>query len=58
MDEGNRLHESIELKFATNFEDMKEMSTMVALTAGATAADVGINKHFCAQDISRSISQE
>ena len=58
MDEAKRLHDSVELKFATNFEDMKEMSTMVALTAGAKAVDVGINKVFCAQDISRSISQE
>ena len=56
IDEGKRLSDSIEFKFASNFGDLKDMSTMVALTAGASAADVGFSKFNCAEDISRSIS--
>ena len=44
MDEGKRLSNSIEFKFATNFGDLKDMSTMIALTAGASAVDMGISK--------------
>ena len=58
MDEGKRLADSIEFKFAINFGDLKDMSTMIALTAGASAVDIGINKYNCAEDIARSISQE
>ena len=32
MDESKRQSDDIEFKFASNFEDLKEMSTMIALT--------------------------
>ena len=47
--------EDIEFQFASQFEDIKDMSTMVALTAGAAAADVGINKLDCATEVTRSL---
>lgn len=55
MDEGKQLADSIELHFAQQFDDIKDMSTMVALTAGASAADVGINKLDCATEVTRSM---
>ena len=55
LDEGQQLAENIEFQFASQFEDLKEMSTMVALTAGANAADVGINKLDCATEVTRSM---
>ena len=58
LDEGQQLAENIEFQFASQFEDFKEMSTMVALTAGATAADVGINKLDCATEVTRSMKDE
>ena len=44
IDKGQKLSESIEFKFAKNFGDLKEMSTMVALTSGLKATEIGINK--------------
>ena len=58
MDEGQRLNESVEFKFAKNFSDMREMSTMVALTAGQSAIEIGINKHGCHADYSKSIQKQ
>ena len=55
LDQGQKLAENIEFQFASQFEDLKEMSTMVALTAGATAAEVGINKLDCATEVTRSM---
>ena len=58
INEGKRLSDNIEFQFATNFNDLKEMSTMVALTSGANAADVGISKLDCAKDMSRSLTSQ
>ena len=44
MNEGQRHSDNIEFKFASNFEDIREMSTMVAMTAGVSGQDVGFNK--------------
>ena len=38
------MSESIEFKYASKFGDVKKMSAMVALTAGASFAELGINK--------------
>ena len=35
MDKGKELSDNIEFHFAKQFDDLGEMSTMVALTAGA-----------------------
>lgn len=56
MDEGQRLSENIEFKFAQQFDDLNSMSTMVAMTAGVTAHDVGINKLDCASEVTRSLT--
>ena len=58
MNEGDRHSDNIEFQFATKFKDLNEMSTMVALTSGANAADLGINKLDCAREISRSMTSE
>ena len=44
MNEGQRHSDNIEFKFAQNFEDLNDMSTMVAMTAGVSGQDVGFNK--------------
>ena len=58
MDEGKRLSDNIEFQFATNFDDLKDMSTMVAITSGKNAIDLGINKLDCAKDMSRSLTSQ
>lgn len=58
MKEGSRHSDNIEFEFATKFKDLHEMSTMVAMTSGANAADLGINKLDCAREISRSMTSE
>lgn len=58
MKEGQQQQENVEFQFATQFDDLKEMSTMVALTAGATAVDVGISKLDCASEITRSMTSQ
>ena len=37
----------IELQFASNFNDFKEMSTMVRITGGASCNDVGLSHDDC-----------
>lgn len=50
--------DKIEFEFASKFQDLNEMSTMVALTAGASAMDVGINKLDCASEVTRSMTAQ
>ena len=44
IEKGKRLEKSSEFRFAKNFTDLKEMSTMVALTSGLSAVEAGISK--------------
>ena len=37
----------VELDFATQFEDFRDMSTLVGLTGGATCSEVGISRFDC-----------
>ena len=47
MNESQRMAEKVELQFASEFEDFRDMSTMVGVTAGAACSDVGITKQDC-----------
>ena len=38
---------NIELQFANNFSDFRDMSTMIGLTAGTSCGDLGITKDDC-----------
>lgn len=44
---GDEISNKIELEFAQNFNDFKEMSTMIGLTKGASCSDVGITMDNC-----------
>ena len=39
--------DKVELQFAYQFEDFKDMTTMVNVTAGVPCSDVGITKYDC-----------
>lgn len=54
IEKGEKFSENVEFKFAQKFDDFNAMSTMVALTSGMKAADVGITKNECANEIARS----
>jgi hypothetical protein len=56
INKGQQLANQIEFQFASQFEDFKEMSTMVGLTAGCTANELGINRHDCASEVTRSVA--
>ena len=58
LDQGQKLSESIEFEFATKFKDLNEMGTMVALTAGVSALDAGINRTDCVSEATRSMSSQ
>lgn len=58
MDEGQRLADDIELKFATKFSDFRDMSTMVGLTAGASCSDIGITKEHCRGVVADSVQSQ
>ncbi len=56
MDQGQKLADSIEFAFASQFENLDEMSSMVAMTAGAYAHDIGINKYELASEVTKSLN--
>ena len=56
MDRGQKLADSIEFAFASQFDDLHEMSSMVAMTAGAYAHDIGINKYELASEVTKSLN--
>ena len=58
LDQGHKLLESIEFEFASQFKDLNEMGTMVALTAGVSALDAGINRTDCMSEATRSMSSQ
>ena len=41
------MQEKVEIEFANNFEDLKDMSTLVGLTAGGRCTEVGISRFDC-----------
>ena len=55
MDRGKKLAENVEWQFANHFNDFKDMSTMVGLTAGVSCNDVGITKSDCHKEIQESV---
>ena len=55
MDEGDRLAERVEWQFAHQFEDFKDMSTMIGVTGGASCSDMGITKEDCKSQVAESV---
>ena len=55
MNEGARLADNVELQFANQFDDFKDMSTMVGLTAGVSCSDIGITKQDCQSQMADSV---
>ena len=47
MDEGRKMSNMVEFQFAQEFDDFRDMSTMVGVTAGVGCSDVGITKEDC-----------
>ena len=47
LKEGEDMQNMVELDFATQFEDFRDMSTLVGLTGGATCSEVGISRFDC-----------
>ena len=39
--------DKVEMQFANQFEDFRDMSTMVGVTAGVSCNEVGITKQDC-----------
>ena len=47
MQTSDDMANQIELKFASNFNDLKEMSEMVRITGGASCSEVGLTVDGC-----------
>lgn len=58
MNKGQQLADQVELQFANQFEDFKNMSAMVGLTAGVPCSDVGITKQDCASEQTQSVQSQ
>ena len=55
MDRGKKLADNVEWQFANHFNDFKDMSTMVGLTAEKSCNEVGITKSDCHKEIQESV---
>ena len=58
IDKGQSLAENVELQFAKNFTDFRDMSTMVGLTAGASCNDLGITNYDCKSQLAESVQSQ
>ena len=55
VDLTQEIAEKVEWQFANQFQDFKDMSTMVGLTGGASCSDIGITNYECKGQLAESV---